>query len=291
MASQYGVHGFCYYYYWFNGRKVLQRPIEEMLKTREPNFPFCVCWANENWTRGWEGLNKEVLLEQRHSREDSVAFMREMVQYFKDDRYIRVGNRPLLLIYRPSLIPELEETVRDWNRVCEENGLERPYLCWVLCFDNKLTNYTKVGFEAAVQLPPHWVQSVDSFFEVKELRDDLAIDPEKSEARLFPYESLARDFAEMQYDQLTFKTVSPSWDNTARRPKGGWIFHGSTPLKYCNWLRNAIASAENNKPEERLVFINAWNEWGEGCHLEPDRRYGHRHLQATWLALNRTRKP
>lgn len=278
LASEYGIHGFCYYYYWFNGKRLLHRPLDEVLALRRPRFPFCVCWANENWTRRWDGADDEILIAQHYSPEDDLAFIESLIPFFEDERYIRVGDRPLLLVYRVGYFPEPRRTVDIWRRAVRRRGIAEPYLVQVESF-RKLTDPRAAGFDASTQfaglrVPQHTV------LHIAENTSTFA-------GQLFDYDGYAQSLIEREEnDYKLFKCVMPSWDNTARRGDEAGIFVNSSPEKYEAWLRATIAyTNERFRGPERLLFVNAWNEWAEGCHLEPDHRFGRRYLELTRAAL------
>ncbi|MFD2114007.1 glycoside hydrolase family 99-like domain-containing protein [Thiorhodococcus fuscus] len=278
LAREHGIHGFCYYYYWFNGRRLLHRPLDEVLASGEPDFPFCVCWANENWSRRWDGREQDLLMEQQYSPEDDVAFIRALFPALSDPRYIRIDGRPLLLVYRASLLPDPRATTDRWREECVRAGLPEPYLACVNSF--REGEGSPVGFEAAVEFPPHGRSvQVDA--------PEGMLNPNFS-GRFYDYAATARTFAELSYPQSkVFRGVMPGWDNTARRQDAGDIFLGASPEIYESWLTRAIAETRDLKfGDERLVFVNAWNEWAEGNHLEPDSQFGNAYLEATRRALD-----
>ncbi|EXJ16680.1 hypothetical protein D779_3994 [Imhoffiella purpurea] len=278
LAREHGIHGFCYYYYWFNGRRLLHRPLDEVVASGEPDFPFCVCWANENWSRRWDGRERDLLMEQHYSPEDDVAFIRALFPVLSDPRYIRIGGRPLLLVYRASLLPDTRATTDRWREECVRAGLPEPYLACVNSF--RESEGSPAGFEAAVEFPPHG-HSVETAAPGGMLNPNFS-------GRFYDYAATARAFAKLRYpDHKVFRGVMPSWDNTARRQDGGDIFLGTSPEIYEAWLTRAIAETRDLKfGDERLVFVNAWNEWAEGNHLEPDSRFGSAYLEATRRALD-----
>jgi GT2 family glycosyltransferase len=281
LARHYGVYGFCYYYYWFGGKRLLNRPLDEVLKTGEPDLPFCVCWANENWTRRWDGQESRILIAQRHSRADDIHFINSLLPAFRDERYIRVYGKPLLIVYRLNLLPNPKETAMRWREQCLKAGIGDIYLASMQSFntladgdDPKL-----YGFDAAVEFPPHGM--------------GVVADPPSPLSNLdfhgliYDYVATARNFINKKIPPYPmFRSVMPSWDNTARRQDAGHIFINATPEHYRHWLSEILDKTRKfNRGDERLVFVNAWNEWGEGNHLEPDRKYGHGFLEATRDAL------
>ncbi len=282
LAKLYGIGGFAFYYYWFGGKSLLERPLEQYLAS-DLDLPFCLCWANESWSRRWDGRGDQILMEQRHSPEDDRAFIQAVATYLRDPRYIRIGQRPLLMVYRPDLMPDPSATAERWRRWCRENDIGEIYLAYTQSFESAPP--ASYGFDAAVEFPPNNSYPVDVTEQIAD-RDpgfkgncyDWTIYPERS-----------RHYAPCDY--RLFRGVNPSWDNEARRRGRGTVFVGSTPAGYRQWLENAIADTLERftDPSERLVFVNAWNEWAEGAHLEPDDRHGYAYLQATRDALLRAR--
>lgn len=274
LAREHGVYGFCYYYYWFNGRKILERPLQEVLESGKPDFPFCICWANETWSRRWDGSEDEVLLKQQHTPASDVEFIHDVIPFFKDPRYIRVNGAPLLLVYRASLFPDLRTTADTWRRVCAENGIPEVHLCIVESFG--FSDPYSVGFDSSVQFPPHGISSTDIRDQVDDLEDDF-------DGRIYDYAQVVQnEICARQPDYRRFRGVMCSWDNTARRKNRAHIFENADPSLYEVWLRDAVDwTRTHHRPGERLVFVNAWNEWAEGTYLEPDTKNGRAYLEAT----------
>jgi hypothetical protein len=284
LARQHGIHGFCYYYYWFGGRRLLERPLLQMLADPSLDFPFCLCWANENWTRRWDGGDETVLIGQRHSPEDDRAFLASIAPALLDSRYIRIDERPLLLIYRPQLLPDPAATVQRWREQARTSGLGELYLVAVRSFTDAL-DPTAHGFDAGVEFPPHQVD----FVEISPQFDFL--NPQFS-GHIYDYESCVRAAErqaarEVDTDADFFPGVMLAWDNSARRGASATLFAKATPEAYGRWLHAACARRlRREQQDQRLVFINAWNEWAEGTYLEPDRHYGYAWLQRTRAVLS-----
>jgi GT2 family glycosyltransferase len=281
LAKAYGIYGFCFYYYWFGGKVLLDLPIRRMLESGKPDFPFCICWANENWTRRWDGREDEVLIAQTHSPEDDVNFIGQVENVLLQKNYIRVRGKPLLLVYRPSLLPDSLETTERWRDYFRRKGHGELHLGMVRSFYDQ-TAPEVYGFDAAVQFPPH--------FPAATITSLIAGRDEKFKGTIYDYTDLRR----LALEQLittsstgkTYAAVMPSWDNTARRVSDAVIWANSSPEAYYEWLSAAVEQVQKKEEsDERLIFINAWNEWAEGCHLEPDEKYGHAWLNATALAL------
>jgi GT2 family glycosyltransferase len=281
LARAAGIHGFCYYYYWFAGRRLLHEPIDALLRDDAPDFPYCLCWANENWTRTWDGQAGQVLIAQEHSEDDHRNFIRSLFPHFRSEHYIRVDGRPLLLIYRIDLIPDVQRAVTYWRSECALAGIEDPYLVAVQSFD--FGDPTPRGFDAAVEFPP---LGTDLEPNCNLALRDRMLNPDFKGIILDIHSVSERALAQPVPAYTRFRGVTPRWDNTARRQNNGLIYINSTPKHYEDWLARTVAyTCRHLAGDERLVFINAWNEWAEGCHLEPDQEHGHAYLDATRRAL------
>jgi len=292
LAREYGIYGFCYYTYWFNGKRLLSRPFDEVLASGEPDFPFCLCWANENWTRVWDGLEKDILIEQSYSEEDDRQHIRWLANAFRDKRYIKVGDRPLFLVYRARSIPDPVKTTSIWRDEARKLGFKELYLCRVESFAEERETPACLGFDASVEFQPDW----SSFPTLtKPLRRGKVWQPltrwglsskAYQQNDVYSYKLMANLMRRRDVPPYKrFPCVTPGWDNTPRRKRGAIILRESTPTLYRHWLQATLARFEPYGPGENLVFINAWNEWGEGNHLEPDRRWGRAYLEATHRAL------
>ena len=281
LAREHGLHGFCYYYYWFNGRRILEKPLQRMLYAGTPDFPFCICWANENWTRRWDGLDNEVLLKQEHTEASDLAFIQDVLPILNDPRYIRVRGAPLLLVYRVDLLPDPLRTSAVWRQVCKEAGLGAIHLCAVETAGN-IDPYA-VGFDSAAQFPPHRLQIRRADDAVGTLSPDFT-------GEIYDYEwSVVEEINAPPASYPRFRGVMTSWDNTARRGTASHIFVNADPQTYEVWLRGVVDATRRDLPAgERFLFINAWNEWAEGAHLEPDQKFGRAYLEATHRALTGT---
>jgi lipopolysaccharide biosynthesis protein len=280
LARQYGIFGFCYHYYWFGGVRLLERPVREMLESRQPEFPFCICWANENWTRRWDGGDKTILVEQGSSPESDQAFIEDLIPMFRDSRYIRAGDAPLLVVYRPDRLAEPLATTERWRRLCRSAGIRELHLVAALTFG--LKDPAAIGFDAAVEFPPHGQNLAELRIEVPGLHESFT-------GSVADYPSLAlKRIAAEPSTVPTYRTAMPGWDNTARRGLAAAVFHRASPFAYEAWLHAVANEARlRHPPARRFVFVNAWNEWAEGAHLEPDFRFGTAWLEATQRALDR----
>lgn len=281
LAKLYGIGGFCFYFYWFAGERLLENPTLNYLDDASLDFPFCVCWANENWSRRWDGRDDEILIGQDHSPEDDLAFIAYIAKYLRDPRYIRIQDKPLLLVYRPSLLPDPAETAKRWRQWCRNHDIGEIYLAYTQSFE--ANDPSQYGFDAAIEFPPNNSAPPSIVDTVVPLNPDFG--SKVYDWTIFPEQS--RNYAKPAYK--LFRSVTPAWDNTPRRKNRGTVFANSTPALYGEWLGNAIADTLKrfNRRDERLIFVNAWNEWAEGAHLEPDKRFGFAYLQATRNALER----
>ncbi|MES9903747.1 MAG: glycoside hydrolase family 99-like domain-containing protein [Sedimenticola sp.] len=283
LAKLYGIGGFCFYFYWFAGKRLLEKPIRRYLSSSELDLPFCLCWANENWTRRWDGQNSDILIAQQHSEIDDIEFIKYISQYFRDPRYIRVQGNPLLLVYRPALLPSPRKTAKRWRKWCQENGIGAIHLAYTQSFES--ANPKRYGFDSAVEFPPNNIRAPIITGEMDGLNDTFS-------GVIYDYSSLAkRSYLYKRPDYLLYRGVCTSWDNTARRMNNASVFLGSSPSIYGRWLESAVMDTVKHIEDktQRLVFVNAWNEWAEGARLEPDQKYGYAYLQATRDSLERVK--
>ena len=293
LARAYGIHGFCYYHYWFSGRRILERPVNEILQSGEPDFPFCICWANENWTRTWDGQEKAVLLEQKYSEQDDRDHIRSLADTFRDSRYIRIDGKPLFLVYRTAKLPNPKRTAEIWREEARDLGIGEIFLCKVESFggDSIILAPEEIGFDAAVEFQPDGRYVGDLLYRNKLLQKlnkiGLSFPVYGENNNILSYSQLVDNVLshKKQPAYKKFSCVTPQWDNSARRKTGATIFHESTPELYEKWLKTTIEQTYFEHPDENIVFINAWNEWGEGNHLEPCQKWGLSYLEATQRAL------
>jgi 2-polyprenyl-3-methyl-5-hydroxy-6-metoxy-1,4-benzoquinol methylase len=271
LAAEHGISGFVYYHYWFNGKRLLERPFVEVLESGSPDFPFALCWANEEWTRNWDAQTGTVLMPQEFSDEDDLAHIRYLVEAFKDERYITIDGRPLMLVYRPQQLPDPKRTFRIWRDEAKKLGIPDLYLCYVESWGPPPGGPQAFGMDASVGFMP--VTGDQVFTPVDGTRGQRIIDY---------WSSVEKQMRRTQpQDYKRFPSVMVGWDNTARRPYGATIFEGASPDLYERWLDWTVRTVADVPEEENYVFIVAWNEWAEGNHLEPDQRYGRAWLEAT----------
>ena len=276
LAQQYGISAFCYHYYWFNGTRLLEQPLNAILADKDNPMPFCLSWANENWTRAWDASAHKILIGQDYASHDAAQFIADLLPYFEDPRYFRVNGDVLFLIYRPQEIPDIAKRIDVWRSMLQQRGIT-VHFCAALTHGNE--RVTHMGFDSAVEFPPHNLKKLD----VPNLRKShRAFDVHGFKGQVYNFSDVAEAYLAREHpDPIVFPTTFPSWDNTARRGSQATIVWGESPENFEHWLNLAAEkSIANNPPGQQLVFINAWNEWAEGCHLEPDQKYGAAFLEA-----------
>lgn len=286
LAKQNGIYGFCYYHYWFNGKRVLEEPLNRKLKNPKENLPFMMCWANENWTRVWNGGASDVLLKQEYSPEDDFNHIQTLITYFKDSRYIKVNGKPVFIVYRPNLFPNIKSTIALWRAEVKKAGFEDLYIGYA-----KNTDYKPLideeGFDFSFDFQPNFSNrppSIKNHFFKRYLHaffQKIKM-PLKDKYRLvYDYEDFAKLQMAANFKDNEYPAITPGWDNTARRKENYFVLHDSTPEKYRIWLDHIVKNYPWHKMPEPFLFINAWNEWAEGNHLEPCQKWGRAYLETT----------
>lgn len=285
LAKQYGIYGFCYYHYWFNGKLLLEKPLENMLKNSKVDIPFCFSWANETWARTWDGREKSILIKQEYGGEkDWEEHFQYLLAFFKDPRYIKIAGKPLLLLYSASRIEHCEEMVEYWKkRICEEgfpglfiaetlNGYQR---------DHALNNSSAdVVFEPIYSLM-YDLKKNDIFSKISRyLNSRLGVGRVKKIDGKKVYKIIQK--RKYLKDREIFAGTFPRWDNTARKGNRGVIFEGTDPDDF----RDNLSKICQREDLGEFVFINAWNEWGEGAYLEPDQKSKYSYLEACQSVIN-----
>ncbi len=285
LAKEHGIAGFCYWHYWFNGRLLLERPFNEVLESGNPDFPFCLAWANENWTRNWNGQRDDVLQQQIYGgAEDAANHFNWLLKAFRDPRYIRINGKPVFLFYRPEDIPRIEEMISLWRRLAADSRL--PGLFLIAMRTNVMNSGKREegNYDGELVFQPQFNSLILSMSGSSRLADDGRSHVYDYDQAVDVMQNVSRSI--LSENKNTFACVVPSWDNTSRRKElPAFILGNSTPASYENWLRSEIGRVADRDPDQRIVFINAWNEWAEGNHLEPDLKFGREFLEATKRAL------
>jgi lipopolysaccharide biosynthesis protein len=287
MAKSYGIHGFCYYHYWFNGKRMLYEPLDRKLKNPQEDLPFMMCWANENWTRKWDGLDEEVLIHQEYSFEDDTAHIQHLIAYFKDERYIKVNKKPIFIIYRPNLFPDIQKTIAIWRSAVQEAGFPDLYIGFAQNGENQFISKSKV-FDFAFEFQPTSINCPTAipypktFIEKVKRRINLKLKIKVSElSYFFDYSGYVVKQIHQTFIKDVYPGITPMWDNSARRKENPFILHDSSPEKYKMALKHIKENYPWETVPEPFLFINAWNEWAEGNHLEPCQKWGTAYLEVT----------
>lgn len=289
MAKEAGIYGFCYYHYWFNGKLLMERPLKEVLESGKPDFPFMICWANENWTRAWDGGESHILIKQEYTEADAHDHIKWMIPYLKDSRYIKIDGKPVVAIYRSTIIPDVERMLEIWREEAMKEGLEL-YICRFETFNQSGEQYLKPGFDAAIDFQPHNMHGYrenSSFFAKSVNYISRLISKKNCIPLIFSYPKYVEFISNINsptYKQ--YPCVTPSWDNSPRRKNSFFAFKNSSPSFFGKWLKSVIAKFQPYSKEENLIFINAWNEWAEGNHLEPDQKWGRQYLDEIRMILD-----
>ncbi|MDB4902139.1 MAG: glycosyl hydrolase [Mucilaginibacter sp.] len=302
LARENGIYGFCYYHYWFDGKRLMDQPLDALLESKKPDFPFMFCWANEDWSRRWEGSEHLILIKQSYSKLDAENHCRCLIPFFLDERYIKVGNKPVFCFYKPQLIPNIKEYVTLFRKEAQKHGIEL-----YLCFMENQEMFVGDDFEAAIEFQP-WSKDLINFTTKVEKESFLGNFNNRYFWKAFEKLKLEKTYKELrhkviyriEYDEYVdyllqrykypqnykrYPGVTPMWDNTARLGKNSFLFKNSTPEKYGEWLRFHKNNFNPYSKDENFVFINAWNEWAEGNHLEPCIKWGKSYLDVTQSIL------
>lgn len=292
MAKNSGIYGFCYYHYWFNGKRLLHRPLDDMIATKTPDFPFMLCWANENWTRRWNGLDQDVIIAQEYELQDHIKHITFLCDtMFCDDRYIKVDGKPVFAVYRTELIPDVERMAELWRKEARQRGFADLYLIAVESVREAVDPAT-IGFDACMDFQPNWrrLPSRIKPSMTTRLAGKLGLSDAAGYIRnkVYDYNQLASNtLSQAPVSYKRYPCVVPMWDNSARRAENAAVFINSTPDTYGEWLCRTMMSFVPYSTDENFVFINAWNEWAEGNHLEPCQKWGSRYLDATRDAIRK----
>jgi len=280
LAKEYGLEGFCYYHYWFgDGRRILERPVDEILVSGEPDFPFCLCWANHSWNTVWQGTN-EMLMEQTYPGwADHAAHFDWLLTAFKDPRYLTVDGKPIFVIYSPNDIPDVGKVMAFWRERAKDAGLSGLYLIGVSHFSPNW-DPRSCGLDAStMQALPSRDGHVPSRYRWSRLIKSML--GKKSELTIWDYEEvLPILLRHNKVDWDDYPLVLPNWDNTPRSGERGLAFVNSTPELFQRHLHEAVSRVAAREPDQRIVFLKAWNEWAEGNYVEPDQQWGRAYLEA-----------
>jgi 2-polyprenyl-3-methyl-5-hydroxy-6-metoxy-1,4-benzoquinol methylase len=278
MAKKHGIHGFAFYHYWFHGKRMLGKPVDLLLKNPDIDIGFCLCWANETWSKRWDGKDHEILIQQTFSPENDIEFIKFLAPYFCDSRYVRVEGKPLLQVYRVSKLPSAKKTAERWRRWCRENGIGEIHLVAVAHSETPISSRAlkRLGFDAYAAFVPHR-------FPCPPISDEEGL---FEGGHRFDYGSGVEHYCAGEPAINMYECCTLGWDNTARFGRRANIYLNFSIRKYYEWLVEALRRTRTRFPVgKRIMFINAWNEWAEGVYLEPDKLYGYAYLNATSKAI------
>lgn len=289
LAKKSLIEGFVYYHYWFSGSVILEKPVDNLLTLKTPDFPFCLCWANQNWSRNWDGGFNKVLIEQNYSLDDDLNHIHHLFKYFQDDRYIKIDGKPVFIVYRTELFPDIKKTADLWREEAMKYGFKGLYL---INIENIKPNVDpkELNFDAGLSFHPRGEHLPKHLGKNKLNQLTNKISKIKSSYytnNIWDYQDYANLNIQKKFNYKLYPGLFPMWDNSSRREKDAWIFHNSTPTKYGNWLQESINSFIPYSKEENFIFINAWNEWAEGNHLEPCQKWGKAYLNETKRILEK----
>jgi lipopolysaccharide biosynthesis protein len=277
MARVHGIEGFCYYHYWFAGKRLLERPFNEVLNSGEPNFPFCLCWANETWSGKWHGYPEKTLIKQTYpGRDDEERHFFTLLPAFFDDRYIKIDKKPVFLIYKPELLPDPKAFTDRWRSLALKEGLKGLYLIGMA---NEPWIPDQHGFDASTTKKPLHAAAMGEMRYTRKLRRairrllEYPIDI-YSYRRILPHLIMPEAIKANVHPH-----VIPNWDNTPRCGVNGVVIHGSTPELFRIHVRETLQQILHKPIEQRIMFIKSWNEWAEGNYMEPDLKFGKSYLE------------
>lgn len=309
IAKEHGVYGFCYYHYWFNGKLLLEKPMEQMLANKKIDMPFCICWANEAWTKAWVGEATKVLIAQKYGSESEWKDHFEyLLPFFKDERYIYRDGKPLFVVYRPSVVDCMEEMMKYWNELAIEAGLKGICFAYQTGELDWSNSPVAESFDYDIEFQPGYVRhemvsakkgflnglkkvrrKIAGVFErrfgINLLRYGMSTFQKVTNSQFISYDEAWNEIINSKpYRKNSIPGAFVRWDNTPRHGERGFIYKGETPEKFKKYLSEQIKHAKNDYNED-MMFMYAWNEWAEGGYLEPDEEYGYGYLESIRDAL------
>lgn len=288
LAEIYGIYGFCFYYYWFDGVRLLDLPFENFVNDKTINFPFCICWVNESWTKQWSGNSNTPLIEMSKDVNCYKRFIEYSYKLFEKENYITINGKPILIIYKPLDIPSREKVIEHWRKFVKEKLNKELY---IIAAANKIDviekNKNISGFDAMSEFAPG--PQLKYMKDITNTKDFVC---ETFYGKVYDYKDFVdtKKYFKVKNNKL-YRAISPMWDNTARKKDKGVVLDGATPDLYKQWLKDIITETKNNNNlDDNIIFINAWNEWAEGAYLEPDLKWKYGYLEATKQAIIETRQ-
>lgn len=284
LARKYGVDGFCFYHYWFSGKMLLERPIKMLLEKKDIAISFCFSWANETWSRRWKDDN-EILMQQEYGREDEwQTHLEYLIPYFRDKRYIKIDNKPVLLLYRAFEIPECDRMIKTWADRLGQEGFDGIYIIETL--NTFQTKWVLEESEAYVEFEPMYTLYKNRKYHILDrgyryfIRKLRLYDKYEFARRFVDYDRTWKNILSRRHEKgkKAYLGAFPDWDNTARKGNSAIVFRGGSPEKFKYYFTEQYRKSMELGNE--FIFVNAWNEWGEGAYLEPDEKNLYQYLEA-----------
>lgn len=308
LAQEAGIEGFCYYHYWFGGKELLERPFKEVLQSGKPDFPFCLCWANHDWTnKTWKrgkSLRKDsTIMKVTYSHEDDVAHFHALLPAFKDPRYIKVDGKPLFVIWAPRSLPNPKEFIDTWQQLAKENGLKGIHFVGQTDNAGKGLAGEKLNFYATDKAADYYKDILDRGFDavmssgfrrasalyqgrIKMMWHIFRVRTAFATATRMDYEKFMKNYYVKEDNwENVYPTLLPQWDRTPRAGEKAEILTNATPKAFARTIKEALDIIKDKEAEHQIVFLKAWNEWGEGNYVEPDQTFGHGWLDAIHDAI------
>lgn len=277
LAKKYGIYGFCIYYYWFDGKTLMETPLKLIKENPQLDIPFCLCWANENWSRRWDGKENDILISQNYDKSFASKFIESVLEYMTDERYIKINGKPLLIIYNANQIPDIRNVIKTWRKI----GLNKVGELHLLAVVFALSEDTKMaGFDGFIEFPPHSIYQ----YSMPTINSNVQFINSGCQSIVYDYQQIVREkkYLKKNLDKY-YKGIFMAWDNSARKPNAATIYHNYSVAAFKEWLKDlSVLTKDRRASGDRFVFINAWNEWAEGTYLEPDRHYGYANLNAVY---------
>ena len=302
IARKYGIYGFCFYHYWFNGKLLLEKPMEILLAHPEIKINYCISWANHNWEDSWkasEGREKILISHDFDDEEDWVAHFNYMLPFFKDQRYISEENKPLLTIYIPNIIGKLNKMLVLWNKMAVEVGFNGLKYAFQSAMSHQSKGWDRSMFDYGIEFQPGYVSNKKSKLSLlnimrysqsikKALGIKIRLQKTQKKVALLDYDQTWEQILKNKpSEQNAIPSAFVDWDNTARKKQAGKVYLGATPTKFKKYFKQLIVKARKEYKTDK-IFVFAWNEWAEGGYLEPDEKFEHGYLKAIHSALKET---
>ena len=288
LALDYGIYGFCFYFYWFDGERLLDFPLNRFVNDETIGYPFSLCWCNEDWSRQWSGSSNTTLIAQSPTEVSYRRFIHATLPYLAKKNYIHIAGQPILTVYKPDEVPNPVKTLAYWREVVQKAHGENLYIIASIGTAKQYeTNYLALGFDAVSEFSPG--PQLAAMKETSRTKDFVC---DVWQGTIYDYGTFVREKGYLKHTtEKLFRAVTPGFDNTVRRANRAMVTDGTTPVLYKTWLTDvALETMENASLDDKLIFINAWNEWAEGAYLEPDLKWQYGYLKATADALKEARR-